>query len=262
MVVGLDIFSEFFNGFENTYILIGGTATGKYFEEKNIKFRTTKDLDIILIAEAITPAFVTRFWEFIEKGEYSIAQKSQGKQCFYRFVKPQTTGFPYMLELFSRLPDVITLKEGMRFTPIPVDDDIPSLSAILMDEEYYQFTLANTQVADGVHFASEQALICLKAKAYLDLTERKAKGEKTNSDDISKHRSDVIKFTATIDRTPVNLPPTIAKDLDAFAKQIERENPDIKEVLKQASIYNTGLDEILALLRQIFQLTEGVEQSN
>jgi len=36
-------------------------------------------------------------------------QKSTGKKLFYRFYDPEEEAFPYMIELFSRKPDVFEL---------------------------------------------------------------------------------------------------------------------------------------------------------
>jgi hypothetical protein len=43
-----------------------------------------------------------------------------------------------MLELFCRSPDGILLADGSRLTPIPFDDVVSSLSAILLDDVYYR----------------------------------------------------------------------------------------------------------------------------
>jgi hypothetical protein len=92
MVVGMNLFAEHFKSHTEQYILIGGSACDRYFEQKGIDYRVTKDLDIILIVEALTKEFIDRFWEFIKDGEYAIAEKGSKKQ-FYRFVKPQTKGY-------------------------------------------------------------------------------------------------------------------------------------------------------------------------
>jgi hypothetical protein len=75
-------------------------------EQKGFDFRATKDLDIILVVEALSADFVRRFWQFIRQGGYSIAQIGEQKK-FYRFIQPKTAGYPKMLELFSRKPDLI-----------------------------------------------------------------------------------------------------------------------------------------------------------
>ena len=94
------------------YVLIGGTAASITMEEAGVPFRGTKDLDIVLHVEVLTPAFGQKFWEFVQAGGY---QQKEGdpekKPCLYRFQKPLDVEFPYMLELFSRVPD------GLNFVP-------------------------------------------------------------------------------------------------------------------------------------------------
>ena len=65
MVKGLDVFHEYFHGYANQYVLIGGAACSISFEEQDAAFRATKDLDMVLIVEALTASFGTRFWQFI-----------------------------------------------------------------------------------------------------------------------------------------------------------------------------------------------------
>ncbi len=67
MVRGLEIFQERFAACVDQYVLIGGTAASLTMEEAGLEFRATKDLDIVLHVEALTPAFgeacLTRFGE-------------------------------------------------------------------------------------------------------------------------------------------------------------------------------------------------------
>lgn len=56
-MIGLDKFKEYFMGYQDQYVLIGGAACDIIFEEQDTAFRATKDLDLVLIVEALTPAF-------------------------------------------------------------------------------------------------------------------------------------------------------------------------------------------------------------
>jgi len=107
MVKGLDTFREYFRDYTDNYIIIGGTACNELIEDVGLKPRTTKDIDAILIVEAFSDAFVTRFWKFIREGKYELWETLSGKTQFYRFIKPQTDGFPLQIELFSKVPDMI-----------------------------------------------------------------------------------------------------------------------------------------------------------
>ena len=107
MVRGLDLFREHFREFTDQYVLIGGSACDLAMEEAGLDFRATRDLDIVLCAEALSRPFVEAFWAFIDAGGYEIQEKATGEKQFYRFTKPQDDRFPLMLELFTREPDVL-----------------------------------------------------------------------------------------------------------------------------------------------------------
>lgn len=54
MVNGIAKFKEYFKGFEDQYVIIGGTACDVIMENEELPFRATKDIDIVLIVESIT----------------------------------------------------------------------------------------------------------------------------------------------------------------------------------------------------------------
>jgi hypothetical protein len=83
MVRGLDFFRDAFGAFTDQYVLIGGTAAAKAMEDAGLDFRATKDLDVVLVVEALSIAFGDAFWTFIHAGGYEIRQSSAtGKPCF------------------------------------------------------------------------------------------------------------------------------------------------------------------------------------
>ena len=178
MVIGIDKFREYFKDFPGSYVIIGGTACDIIIGAAGLRPRATKDIDIILIIEALTPDFVRHFWTFIKDGNYEKREKSAEERKYYRFLNPATADFPYQIELFSRKPDIMDLDGEPHLTPIPVDDDLSSLSAILLNDAYYHFTIDHCIIEDDLNRANTEALICLKAKAFLDMQARKEKGEK------------------------------------------------------------------------------------
>jgi hypothetical protein len=135
VVGGLGRFRDYFKEHAHQYTLIGGSACDLLMEQVGLTFRATKDLDIVLVVEKLDSGFARSFWQFIRTGRYAAAQSSEGKPMYYRFVSPQTSGFPSMLEVLSIRPGMIPPSEGVHLTPIPFDEGIPSLSAILLQEE-------------------------------------------------------------------------------------------------------------------------------
>lgn len=193
MVRGLDMFRTWFGKFPDQYVLIGGTAASLVMNEAGVDFRQTKDFDVVLHVEVLSSEFVATFWEFVREGGYEIRQaEDTGKPRLFRFLKPAQEDFPYMIELFARAPDNIEIASGSTLTPIPADELVSSLSAILLDDEYYDFIFANRRVVDGLPVITEVGLIPLKAQAWLNLSAAKEAGAAINSRDIRKHFNDIV----------------------------------------------------------------------
>src|SRR4030042_1302101 len=119
-------------------------------EEAGLEFRATKDLDIVLCVEALHASFVRAFWEFVRAGKYQVQQSATGERRYYRFLKPENDEYPFMLELFERKPDMLELAEGAHLTPIPVDEEISSLSDILLHDSYYAFLHSGKRTIDDI----------------------------------------------------------------------------------------------------------------
>jgi hypothetical protein len=258
MVKGLEKFKEYFAGFEDNYVIIGGTACDIILRDTDMRPRATDDIDMILVIEKMKPEFGRRFWDFIVSGEYKTRQrKSDGntsKTELFRFIHPKD-GFPVQIELLSKHPDVLGEPTGFHLTPIPVGDEISSLSAILMDEEYYNQTIEDSIIKNGIRIASPLSLLCLKVKAFLNLLEEKKTNPAVRSSDIKKHRDDVFKLLAMrIDPfTSVELSVTMKAGIDNFIRIIESSLPNqsLQDSLRRTDVDIRGY---LDIMKEIFGL--------
>lgn len=255
MVRGLDIFKIYFKDYPDNYVIIGGTACDIIIDEAGFVPRATRDIDIILIVEALTADFVEQFWKFIVEGNYERKEKSNDKREYYRFTNPENKDFPHQIELFSRKPDTITLGEFTHLTPIPVDDDLSSLSAILMDDAFYNFMIEHSVVDDGLHLANIEALICLKAKAFLEITERVKNGGTENPKHIRKHKADVFRLVVLLTENDVfELPESIQQRLQEFVNAIANDLPE-KAIFKEMGLGKINEEKVFAQLLKSFKLT-------
>ncbi|MHC4872881.1 MAG: hypothetical protein ACYTFY_13650 [Planctomycetota bacterium] len=251
MVIGLDLFEKYFDRFSDRYVLIGGTACELAMNEVGLSFRATKDLDIVLCVESLDKEFAKVFWKFIKDGGYRSKGIKTGKQQYYRFKKPDVVGFPFMIELFSRIPDTISISERSHLTPIPVDDDVSSLSAILLNQEYFKFIINGRKLRDKLSFAGADRLIPLKAKAWLDLSARKKSGESVDSKDIKKHRNDIFRLYQILSPDfDEELPVVVRDDLDTFLSIVKNEDIDIEAL----GLGTVSLGEILNDIQKIFNI--------
>ena len=245
MVTEFTRFKEKFQGFENQYVIIGGTACDLLMESEELPFRATKDIDIVLIVESITAEFGKQFWEYVKEAEYEHVNKSTGNPQFYRFVSPKNKEYPYMIEIFSRKPEFISLSDDAIITPLPIDEEISSLSAILLNETYYNLLKNGQVVIDGIPVLGAECLIPFKAKAWLDLSERKSNGEAVDSKNIKKHKNDVFRLAQLITaRTRKQLDNEIEKDMKIFLDEVQKEPVDLKSLGIRGSSFDSVLEKI------------------
>lgn len=61
MVTGMERFRQHFAGYGDAFVVIGGAACDAWFTQAGARFRTTKDIDMVLVLEAVQPGFVRHF---------------------------------------------------------------------------------------------------------------------------------------------------------------------------------------------------------
>lgn len=249
MVHGLEKFKEYFKDHTSQYVFIGGTACDILMDELGASFRATKDLDMVLIIEALDSSFGETFWQFIEDGGYEHREKGTSENQFYRFTEPKDSSFPKMIELFSKLPNNFKLNFDRELTPIHIDDSIVSLSAILLNDDYYDLLVKGKLTVDGYSLIEMETVILFKIKAWLDMKERKESGEDIDTKNIKKHKNDVFRLLANVSPTS-RIEPSIEirKDIIQFIEQIKEDKPDLKNL----GIRGTSFDEMLEILGDIF----------
>ena len=98
MAIGIDIFKERFANYSDQYTIIGGMACELLMNEAALDFRATRDIDMVLIVEALTNDFANEFWDFIKDGGYECLIRKDATPKFYRFVNPKSGNYPYMIE--------------------------------------------------------------------------------------------------------------------------------------------------------------------
>ncbi len=256
MVTGIDRFREHFAPHEGQYAIIGGTACDLLFDAAGLDFRATRDIDMVLCVEVVDAEFGRAFHAFLDAGGYQARERSDGRREFYRFHRPTDPNFPFMIELFSRRPVDLDLSEDAIHGRIPVEQDIVSLSAILLDDAYFAALQAAKRHLDGVTIIDETLLIPFKARAVLDLTARSEEGANVNQKDIRKHRNDVIRLAQLLPQDArVALPELVRRDLRAF---VDLTHAD-QTLDPRAFDVPFTRDEAADLLRTVYGLSVSLE---
>ena len=220
MVHGLEHFKNHFKDFASDYVLIGGVASHILLDEVGAqKVRPTKDLDVIVFINS-SSKFIEELKKYIKNGGYKIQTDAKHKASFYRFQNPTNKDYPIMLELFTTKDQRLILSDDQTVVPIVEEDGIKSLSAILLDNDYYSLIKDSTLNKDELSIIDPSSLIVFKAKAYLDIKER---GE--DSKKWKKHRSDIINLSVSFltASTQFSLEGSIRTDFLEFLNQLKQE---------------------------------------
>ena len=243
----INSFIEKFKDYADCYTVIGGTACDIRMTEAGTDFRATKDIDMILIMEARYKEFAHIFWGFIMEGGYRFGWKNSEKAHFYRFTEPRS-GYPAMIELFSREPNYINfIPDGI--IPIHIDEDTSSLSAILLNDDYYKFMLTGRRVVSGISVLDTEHLIPFKMYAWLDLKDKKARGEHVNERDLKKHKYDVFRLLQIARRdNKIETNGIVRENIIRFMEEIRMENIPFIQLLLPFE-----MQEALAYLGEIYR---------
>ena len=223
---GLEKFREAFEAYSENYVIIGGTACDIAMTGTAVRPRATHDIDMIVIVEKMTADFAEHFWQFVREGGYRPEKRKQSegeapKYELYRFVNGKP-GYPEMIELLSRHPDILGEPKGLTIEPLPVDE---------------------------LRYADSAALIALKSRAYLNLLQDKANGKHVNSKDIKKHRSDVLKNVVIMEDSQITAPEPIVACIKEFVASIRNDWDALSEPLAKALDQDPSFIE--ALLEQL-----------
>jgi len=129
-----------------------------------------------------------------------------------------------------------------------VGDDVSSLSAILLDEDYYNFMLAGRRTISGASVLDAEHIIPFKMYAWLDLRDRKQNGEHVNERDLKKHKYDVFRLLQIINRSiTVSVTGVVRENIIRFMREIVEENIPFEQLGLPFE-----MDEALDMLHELY----------
>ncbi|WP_304425868.1 hypothetical protein [uncultured Adlercreutzia sp.] len=251
-VLGVDRFASAMSSHAGEYVLIGGGACSILFDRAGQSFRATDDLDIVILTDKCDPSFARDFWSFVSAGSYRCGKRDEGRCSYYRFRLPQDSevrfSLPAQIELFARHPDFILEDESSEIAPLPFDETVSSLSAIILDDGYYEFIRDNVVPVDGVPILSAIHIIPLKMRAHVDINDKYEQGRHCNERDLRKHRRDVAQLSGLLTQTSrLMLGGQMREDAERFFVDFERYA--LKETNRKK---RAVLQEDLKLLRSVY----------
>ena len=141
-----------------------------------------------------------------------------------------------MIEIFARNELGLELEKDQHIVPI-TDTKAEKLSAILLDDEYFDLIRQNTVASEsGIPLINALANICLKARAHRELFDRKSAGDNSvDEKDVQKHLKDIWRLAVTLTGgETIVLTGMPAKDISTAIGKLEKLPEDqFKQVMEK-----------------------------
>lgn len=223
---GENFLIEYMQQYADDYILIGGNACVLNFENIGANFRATVNLDIVLITESKNDQFYEHLWNYILEHGYEgkVYRGGNAGGSAYRFIQPEDNrvpNVPAQIELFSRKPDYFdaALTKRPHITPIKTGQGISNFSAILLDDDVYEFISSSRISLKGISTVNLECLFGLKSVAWHSnqvlFDEKKINDKNT----ILKHPQDMISIANVIADPNITLFPNKIFDSLRYSRE-------------------------------------------
>lgn len=248
---GFDHFCNYLTGLENLYVIIGGGAASILMEDEGLEFRATKDVDLVVLSRS--DELNTRILSYVNDGGYKTKEATEGSPRYYRFREPTKKDCPALIEVFARNELNLDLQDGQYIIPIH-DDAVERLSAILLDDEYFEIIQRNLVTSQsGIPLINALANICLKACAHRELFDRKAGGDKNvDEKSIQKHLKDIWRIAVILTGDEeITLTGQPLKDLtSAIGKLDQLPDGQFKQVMEKTP--ELKKESVMTALKKVF----------
>lgn len=244
---GLSHFQQYCKDLEEMYVVVGGFATVMLLDEGlgDGHGKATHDIDLVLLTTC-SIEMSQRIKQYVQEGKYEIQKGNKDQYHYYRFVKPEIEGFAKEIELFASNENDLKLDDSQRIIPIDPEEGLYSLSAIMLDPEYFEMIKNNVTMSVVAPCTNTQATIMLKMSAFFDLKAR-------NDNKWKKHRQDILKLSLLLTgEERLQMTGRMVKDFESFMTHLEKDVDQkmIKTILN--GMVTVDKEHTLETLKKVF----------
>lgn len=215
---GLSHFQQYCKSLQEMYVVVGGFATVMLLDEGlgDGHGKATHDIDLVLLTTS-SIEMSQRIKQYVQEGKYEIQKGNKDQYHYYRFVKPEIEGFAKEIELFASNENDLKLDDSQRIIPIDPEEGLYSLSAIMLDPEYFEMIKNNVTMSVVAPCTNTQATIMLKMSAFFDLKAR-------NDNKWKKHRQDILKLSLLLTgEERLQMTGRMVEDFESFMTHLEKD---------------------------------------
>lgn len=244
---GLSHFQQYCKSLQEMYVVVGGFATVMLLDEGlgDGHGKATHDIDLVLLTTS-SIEMSQRIKQYVQEGKYEIQKGNKDQYHYYRFVKPEIEGFAKEIELFASNENDLKLDDSQRIIPIDPEEGLYSLSAIMLDPEYFEMIKNNVTMSVVAPCTNTQATIMLKMSAFFDLKAR-------NDNKWKKHRQDILKLSLLLTgEERLQMTGRMVEDFESFMTHLEKDVDQkmIKTILN--GMVTVDKEHTLETLKKVF----------
>jgi len=247
---GLSHFQDYCKDLDEHYVVVGGFATLMLLDSQLENHgKATFDIDLVLLTSH-SIEMSQRIKQYIKEGKYTIEKGSKDQYQYYRFRHPQKENFAKEIEFFASNENNLEFDASQRIISIDPEEGLYSLSAIMLDPEYFELIKNNIDKTHRAPCTNTQATIMLKMSAFFDIKNRISK-----SDDKKwkKHRRDILKLALLLEGSErVSLVGRMIEDFDAFIAHLidDVDKKTFKAIVDKLPIEK---EQVIDVLQMVFQ---------
>lgn len=234
LIQGMTHFSEHFENYKDDYIIIGGIATALNQRRFGYASKATKDFDLIVLDESENSEFISHFIDYVNNQAcyQFIGKFKDDSRILYQFKLPKNSDAPEMIELFTinELDD-----NKLVYERLYGEEYYEYISAIVLDKDYRQLIESYRIEDSNLSIAGPEALIPLKALAYVNYSKA---GDKRGT---KKHLDDIKSLANFIEDDEVLVSESILQNIYVVADELKKIR---------------GKEELAALLKEIYKTTQ------
>ena len=250
-MIGLDVVRAWSPHYPNQCALIGGAAGRLMMNHAGVATEKAGDVPVALSLRVVSEDFAIRVEDLVRAGRYRNGRASVPASGLVQFIEPEAPHFPPLLEVLDRSATV-SLEADRTPSEHPNDMSTGAVPAgPLMDEPTFAVLGTRLAAEDSPPILDERDLIPVKARAWMDLADRRLAGHAMDRDAVRKPLREVFQLLALVPRSePIHVPVTAQDDLVDFIVR-QHCNPGID---LQAEGFAFSLPEALHLLSELYGL--------
>jgi len=124
-----------------------------------------------------------------------------------------------------------------------------------IDKLRYYYAVGRSREIAGLQVLEKDALVILKAKAYINNRKRKEEVRQGHQDDIDKHKKDIYRLSFLFSgEERYDVPDVIKTDLKEFLAKLQTDSISTKAIARAMKVSEVSMPNFIQKIEIMYQL--------